>query len=681
MIKSSVETVTYLLTYLSSAKQKVGKLVATKPGKNPIVDVVKHSLNDKRGRQVYGVFAFVLILAYRSIISKKRDVKNIMSFVPSHLMNLSGQEKQRRLGFNDYLQIIRQCQHEDSSLYPSLLIYTSVLVSRIVLTTKLMENISTTVKFMTKKNWDGMFKSQYKFVLICLPSMILVGVQNFLEKFVETKIRASLTTSLTKKYFASKRYYRVTDQQIDKVMSNDTEGFSREFMHCYHGVVKPSTDVVYLSAVISRKIGVMNMIKFYAYFFGVANVLNMLKLPFSKLYKYKLALESDFKTNLSRTREYVEPIAFLNGGETEMRISDTKLKNVSDYANMLAVYKMVPDMLDAFFIKYGGMMIGFLIILPKVYSGNFKGDSSDITEHYTFSSGMLTTLGKTVVELISVQKDLHILDGLASRIRDAYEKLSSLKDTKDGVNFSTGIDQSTSMTRCEDTIKITNLSVTTPTSDTSSNTLSTSSTSSDLSNESVAKKYLIENLTIDVKKGDSLVVVGSNGTGKTSLFRTLAGLWDAQNSDKIVLPKKTKFIPQRPYFTIDDFYSSIVYPKTQVSDSDKKVIDELVNEVGMSDVVKRYNTTERVDWTEKLSGGEKQRLAIVRALYDYPDFCIMDEATSAMSNDVEEKIFKLCLSRGVTLISIVHKESLEKFHQKQLRLLGGGAWSYDTINV
>jgi ABC-type uncharacterized transport system fused permease/ATPase subunit len=105
----------------------------------------------------------------------------------------------------------------------------------------------------------------------------------------------------------------------------------------------------------------------------------------------------------------------------------------------------------------------------------------------------------------------------------------------------------------------------------------------------------------------------------------------------------------------------------------------LIDRVGMRSVVNRYNPTDKTDWMSQLSGGEKQRLAIVRALYDNPAFCIMDEATTAMLSDIEESIFKLLIERGITIISIVHKESLLRYHKKELRLLGNGEWKLDDI--
>ena len=86
-----------------------------------------------------------------------------------------------------------------------------------------------------------------------------------------------------------------------------------------------------------------------------------------------------------------------------------------------------------------------------------------------------------------------------------------------------------------------------------------------------------------------------------------------------------------------------------------------------------------VDWMSVLSGGEKQRLAFVRMLYKEPEFCILDEATSAISNDIEEKIFQILKDRKLTLVSIIHKESLEKYHDIKVTLYGNNKYEIKNL--
>lgn len=649
-------------------------------------DFLSTVITTPQGKKVLGTLVLIFILSGRSAIYKTNDTKYILSCMPS-VDKTTNKNTHKHVTLKDYVKILGLCQKKDYHTYPLIIMYMIVLVSRIVMTTRLMSIISRIVKHLTKKDWPHMFETMHNFALICFPSMIFTGLQHYLEKMVELKIQTSLTKALTDQYFDSNRFYKITDNNVDKIMTNDVDSFSHEFVNSFNCIAKPSVDIAYLSYLLSRSMGTSNLMKFYAYFIVTAGVLNIIKLPFSNFVKHKLTIDSDFKTNLSRTREYTESIAFLKGGETEKNISDTKIHDIEQYTKKIALYKIIPDMLDAYFVKYGGMMIGCMTIIPKVYSETFTGDSSDITEHYTLTTGLLTTLGKTIVELISVQKSLYNLEGVASRIKDLTKSLDSIKSDNTQKHGDTNIE-------------IRNVDITVP----SVLKLSVFDMSeldhTGKQNKTPEKEKLtclIRDLNIIVEKDKSLVVIGSNGTGKSSLFRTLAGLWTKTNKGHIILPEKVKFIPQKSYFTIDNLYNSVCYPKycandsldihdrsmnaqKYITDHDKRSVDDLIKEVGLVDVLDRYGYTKKIDWTSKLSGGEKQRLAIVRALYDNPEYCVMDEATSAMSDDIEEKIYLLCMKRHITMISIVHKETLKKFHKYQLKLLGEGEWRHEIVD-
>lgn len=78
------------------------------------------------------------------------------------------------------------------------------------------------------------------------------------------------------------------------------------------------------------------------------------------------------------------------------------------------------------------------------------------------------------------------------------------------------------------------------------------------------------------------------------------------------------------------------------------------------------------DWNDVLSGGEKQRMAMARLFYHKPLFAILDECTSAVSVDVEAKLYNRAKELEITLFTVSHRQTLFKFHDYMIRFDGKG---------
>ena len=140
---------------------------------------------------------------------------------------------------------------------------------------------------------------------------------------------------------------------------------------------------------------------------------------------------------------------------------------------------------------------------------------------------------------------------------------------------------------------------------------------------------LVDGLSFSVAKGENLLVCGENGVGKTSVFRTLARLWPAPD-DRIGCPERTCFLPQTPYFPLGSLHEAVCYPK-RAADSALSAEDlrGVLAEVGLESLLERESSASHgVDWNAALSLGEKQQLALARAILAQPEFLILDEAVS-----------------------------------------------------
>jgi ATP-binding cassette subfamily D (ALD) protein 3 len=120
--------------------------------------------------------------------------------------------------------------------------------------------------------------------------------------------------------------------------------------------------------------------------------------------------------------------------------------------------------------------------------------------------------------------------------------------------------------------------------------------------------------------------------------------------------------------TLGTFRDQIIYPDT-LSDRKRKGITDhelqfILEKVELGYLLERETFDTVNDWSEVLSGGEKQRVAIARLIYHKPLFAILDECTSAVAVDVEQRIYKYLTEEiKCTLLSVTHRvKQLQHFH-------------------
>ena len=193
-------------------------------------------------------------------------------------------------------------------------------------------------------------------------------------------------------------------------------------------------------------------------------------------------------------------------------------------------------------------------------------------------------------------------------------------------------------------------------------------------------RQLFANVSIEVQTGRHLLIMGNSGTGKSSMLRAVAGLWD-RGSGGVTRPptSQTMFLPQRPYCTLGSLRQQLVYPRTveqwKAEHTDEPLLQAL-RTVQLARLAERgaEGLDDVRDWGDELSLGEQQRLAFARVLVNKPRLAILDEATSALDLANEAVMYKaLAAIPGITFLSVGHRPSLLRFHAARLRLLGNDA--------
>jgi putative ATP-binding cassette transporter len=177
---------------------------------------------------------------------------------------------------------------------------------------------------------------------------------------------------------------------------------------------------------------------------------------------------------------------------------------------------------------------------------------------------------------------------------------------------------------------------------------------------------LLEGANLLLTRGHSIVVTGRSGTGKTTLFRVLSGIWPF-GSGQVQIPANSFFLPQRPYVPLGTLRHAIAYPNAADSFSQEEMA-RVLRDVGLPELCDRLDHDE--NWPLRLSMGEQQRLGFARALLAKPNWIFLDEATASLDPEGETELYQVLKERlpNATLVSIAHRPSVAAFHERRLNM-------------
>ena len=181
-------------------------------------------------------------------------------------------------------------------------------------------------------------------------------------------------------------------------------------------------------------------------------------------------------------------------------------------------------------------------------------------------------------------------------------------------------------------------------------------------------KPLMAKVNLSLQRGDSVLLAGPSGSGKSTLFRAIAGIWPFGRGEIRASPKaRVLFLPQRPYLPVGTLRSVVSYPMAAAG-VDDATLREALEAVGLADLAGRLD--EAGHWALQLSPGEQQRIAFARALVQKPDWLFLDEATSAVDEATEARLYRLVRERlaGTTVFSVGHRATLRPFHARRLEV-------------
>ncbi|MDB9341616.1 MULTISPECIES: ABC transporter ATP-binding protein/permease [Cyanophyceae] len=493
---------------------------------------------------------------------------------------------------------------------------------------------------LAAQNVNRFYQAFWFFSGVVIINILFISLKNYIQAQLSLDWRKWVTSDYLQEYFQQQAFYQLLtnsnidnpDQRLAEDIKNVTQTLVALFVILLDSLVQliGFIGVLWLISPI-----LMYSLVIYA---GLGSLVTTL--VFGKVLMginlEKLKREADFRYGLVRVRENAESIAFYGGQNQESQ--QLKQKFIRVFANIKRLIRW-QFQLNVFQNGYQLLtfILPFVILAPRIFDRELEIGA------VTQAQAAFERVGLALGLIITQFNQISVLAAGTQRLtelKNGIQKLSSLPP--------------------EDKIKI-------------------------LENRYIAVKNLtletpkqislIKDLSLTVQPGESLIIVGVSGVGKTSLLRAIAGLW-VHGKGKIERPPNEHilFLPQRPYMPWGSLRQQLIYPLTETN-IQPEILLKILQEVHLPDLATRHGGLDAViDWSRVLSLGEQQRLAFARLLVIKPKYAILDESTSALDVETEAGLYQKLQTTSITYISVGHRKELLNYHQLVLELAEQQKW-------
>ncbi|MGH6848703.1 MAG: ABC transporter ATP-binding protein/permease [Methylocella sp.] len=372
-------------------------------------------------------------------------------------------------------------------------------------------------------------------------------------------------------------------------------------------------------------------------------VTHLIGRPLVKLSFVRQRYEADFRFSLARLREYAEQVALLSGEQTE---------RFSLMARFGAIVRNYFEIIDCrkYLTAFTGFYSQLSPIIPYVVAAPF------------FFVGKIT--------LGVMTQTARAFDRVAEALTFFIDYYVFLAD------FKSVLDRLTSFERAIENAKMPKFAPR-PSADAARKTLDIE----ELNLRLPDGRAIVEGASLRLAADEPMVLTGPSGSGKSTFFRAISGIWPYANG-AITLPAEANILllPQRPYIPIGTLRAAATYPANPDRYGDAAILEAL-HAGKLGDFAGELDVEE--NWSQRLSGGEQQRLAIARAILAKPDWLFLDEATSAMDEAMEAEIYETLAEKlpGTTIVSIGHRASLAQFHKRHIEMRPSSAGIFTPTEI
>lgn len=468
----------------------------------------------------------------------------------------------------------------------------------------------------------------------------IVVLYSWMQSKLAVRWRQWLTTNLLDKYLANRNFYRLNhNSEIDNPderLHQDITSFTTTALSLLLSVLGSIVTLVSFAGILwSIYKPLCFVLLVYSIGGTIATVFfgkRLIGLNFDQLRK-----EADFRYSLVHVRKNVESIAFYQGEEQEgFQVRRRFAEAIKNFNALIGWQRNLGFLTTGY--NYFVVIIPSLVIAPLYFAGKVK--FGVITQADMAFSQVLASLSIIVTSFDTLSSFIAVTNRLGTFV-DALENQPAKPSTS-----------VTTETASE--VAVDKLTVATP----------------DL------RRTLVTDLTVDAATASRMLIVGASGAGKSSVLRTVAGLWDSGDG-KVQRPalREMLFLPQKPYMSLGTLRSQMLYPHVDVQMSDEELL-AVLEKVNLGDLPSKVGGLDaELDWSEFLSVGEQQRLAFARILVHKPRYAVLDEATSGLDVNNEAKLYSELQTSGTSFISVGHRPTLAAYHDTVLEISSGGSWN------
>ena len=347
-------------------------------------------------------------------------------------------------------------------------------------------------------------------------------------------------------------------------------------------------------------------------------------------------LEADFRFGLVRLRENAESTALAAGEPAERRSLGASFSRIVGNFNATLLRRLHLNAFKSVYYRLSDI-VPLLLSAPRFFAGALTlGQLTQLTGAFKTAQGHLNFFVNVYETIAQWWAITQRLDGFqrgiahSRRLREAQRSIY------------------TANTRETDALHVSDLALFRPDG-----------------------RLLLAPFSFTLRPGDSVLITGPSGCGKSTVLRALVGLWPYERGH-VLLPEPFDclVLPQRPYLPVGPLRAALAYPRPADALDDHSLRHALAL-VDLAPLAERLD--ESAHWSQILSGGEQQRIALARVFLHRPAWLFLDEATSAIDEGAELAFYHRLRAAlpSLTFITIAHRASLRSVHSRHFLIEHG----------